>query len=56
MKMLPGMTVINRLQPNKSSYISAADHHGPAYLRFGRPVVPNFMPADAFRNRKAIMK
>jgi transketolase len=23
-----------------------ADHHGPAYLRFGRPVVPNFMPAD----------
>jgi len=26
--------------------LALADHHGPAYLRFGRPVVPNFTPAD----------
>jgi transketolase len=26
--------------------LALADHHGPAYLRFGRPVVANFTPAD----------
>src|SRR5690554_1832499 len=48
MKMLPGMTVINTCDYNqtKAATIALADHHGPAYLRFGRPVVPNFMPAD----------
>jgi len=48
MKMLPGMTVINTCDHNqtKAATIALADHHGPAYLRFGRPVVPNFMPAD----------
>jgi transketolase len=48
MKMLPGMTVINTCDYNqtKAATIELADHHGPAYLRFGRPVVPNFMPAD----------
>jgi hypothetical protein len=36
--------------------MALADHHGPAYLRFGRPVVPNFMPADEpFVIGKAIM-
>jgi len=46
--MLPGMTVINTCDYNqtKAATIALADHHGPAYLRFGRPVVPNFMPAD----------
>ena len=46
--MLPGMTVINTCDYNqtKAATLALADHHGPAYLRFGRPVVPNFMPAD----------
>jgi transketolase len=42
------MTVINTCDYNqtKAATLALADHHGPAYLRFGRPVVPNFMPAD----------
>ena len=58
MKMLPGMTVINTCDYNqtKAATIAIADHHGPVYLRFGRPVVPNFMPADEeFVIGKAIM-
>src|SRR5690606_20465233 len=48
MKMLPGMVVINTCDYNqtKAATIAIADHHGPVYLRFGRPVVPNFIPAD----------
>ncbi|RMB60606.1 transketolase family protein [Dokdonia sinensis] len=48
MKMLPGMTVINTCDYNqtKAATIAIADHKGPVYLRFGRPVVPNFTPAD----------
>ena len=44
MKMLPGMTVINTCDYNqtKAATIALADHHGPVYLRFGRPSVPNF--------------
>ena len=44
MKMLPGMTVINPCDYNqtKAATIAIADHHGPIYLRFGRPKVPNF--------------
>ena len=46
MKMLPGMTVINTCDYNqtKAATIAIADHNGPVYLRFGRPVVPIFMP------------
>ncbi len=46
MKMLPGMTVINTCDYNqtKAATIAIADHNGPVYLRFGRPVVPVFMP------------
>ena len=58
MKMLPGMTVINTCDYNqtKAATIALAEHHGPAYLRFGRPVVPNFTPADEpFIIGKAIM-
>ena len=58
MKMLPGMTVINTCDHNqtKAATIALANHYGPAYLRFGRPVVPNFMPADEpFVIGKAIM-
>jgi transketolase len=58
MKMLPGMTVINTCDYNqtKAATLALADHHGPAYLRFGRPVVANFTPADEpFVIGKAIM-
>ncbi len=46
MKMLPGMTVINPCDYNqtKAATIAIADHHGPVYLRFGRPSWPIFMP------------
>lgn len=48
MKMLPGMTVINPCDYNqtKAATIAVAKHHGPVYLRFGRPVVPIFTPED----------
>lgn len=48
MKMLPGMTVINPCDFNqtKAATIAIAEHQGPVYLRFGRPAVPNFTPAD----------
>lgn len=58
MKMLPGMTVINTCDYNqtKAATIAIAEHHGPVYLRFGRPVVPNFTPADQkFEIGKAIL-
>lgn len=48
MKMLPGMTVINPCDYNqtKAATIALAEHRGPVYLRFGRPVIPVFTPAD----------
>ena len=48
MKMLPGMTVINTCDFNqtKAATLAIAKHHGPVYLRFGRPKVPNFTPED----------
>ena len=48
MKMLPHMVVINTCDYNqtKAATIAIADHIGPVYLRFGRPKVPNFTPAD----------
>ncbi len=48
MKMLPGMTVIVPCDYNqtKAATIALGDHHGPAYLRFGRPSWPVFTPAD----------
>ena len=48
MKMLPGMTVINTCDYNqtKAATIAIAEHHGPVYLRFGRPKVANFTPED----------
>lgn len=48
MKMLPGMTVINPCDYNqtKAATIAIADYQGPVYLRFGRPSVPNFTPAN----------
>lgn len=58
MKMLPGMTVINPCDFNqtKAATLALVNHEGPAYLRFGRPVVPNFTPADQpFEIGKAIL-
>ncbi|HRG38201.1 MAG TPA: transketolase C-terminal domain-containing protein [Bacteroidia bacterium] len=58
MKMLPGMVVINPCDFNqtKAATIAIADYDGPVYLRFGRPVVPNFTPADQkFEIGKALL-
>ncbi|AJA67549.1 transketolase, C-terminal section [Myroides odoratimimus] len=58
MKMLPNMTVINTCDYNqtKAATLAIAEYDGPVYLRFGRPVVPNFMPADEkFVIGKAVM-
>jgi transketolase len=58
MKMLPNMTVINPCDFNqtKAATIAIADYVGPVYLRFGRPVVPIFTPADQkFEIGKAIV-
>lgn len=48
MKMLPNMVVINTADYNqtKAATLAIAEHVGPVYLRFGRPVVPNFTPVD----------
>ena len=48
MRMLPGMVVINPCDFNqtKAATIAIANYDGPVYLRFGRPKVPNFTPAD----------
>jgi transketolase len=57
MKMLPGMVVINPCDYNqtKAATIAVAEHHGPVYLRFGRPSVPNFTPENGnFQIGKAI--
>ncbi|MHC5310144.1 transketolase family protein [Myroides sp. LJL116] len=58
MKMLPGMTVINTCDYNqtKAATLAIAEFDGPVYLRFGRPVVPNFTPADQkFEIGKAVL-
>jgi transketolase len=58
MKMLPGMVVINPCDYNqtKAATLAIAEHHGPVYLRFGRPKVPNFTPEDQkFEIGKAIL-
>jgi transketolase len=58
MKMLPGMVVINPCDYNqtKAATIAIAKHHGPVYLRFGRPSVPIFIPEDMpFEIGKAIV-
>lgn len=49
MKMLPNMTVVVPCDFNqtKQATIAVADHLGPVYLRFGRPVMPIFIKPDA---------
>ena len=48
MKMLPNMVVINPCDFNqtRAATLAVAKHHGPVYLRFGRPKVPVFTPAE----------
>src|SRR6478609_1963233 len=58
MRMLPGMVVINPCDYNqtKAATIAIAEHRGPVYLRFGRPVVPNFTaPDQKFEIGKAVV-
>jgi transketolase len=58
MKMLPHMVVINPCDFNqtKAATIAIAEYDGSVYLRFGRPTVPNFTPADQkFEIGKAVM-
>jgi transketolase len=58
MRMLPHMTVINPCDFNqtKAATLAIANHQGPVYLRFGRPVVPIFTPADQpFEIGKAVV-
>jgi len=58
MRMLPGMTVINTCDFNqtKAATLAIAKYEGPVYLRFGRPVVPNYTEKDAkFEIGKALM-
>jgi transketolase len=47
MRMLPDMTVIVPADHNqtKAATLAIADHHGPVYLRFGRPKWPVFLPS-----------
>ena len=49
MRMLPNMTVIvpSDFNQTKQATIAIADHEGPVYLRFGRPVMPIFVKPDA---------
>jgi transketolase len=58
MKMLPGMVVINPCDYNqtKAATIAISEYTGPVYLRFGRPVIPNFTdPDEKFEIGKAWM-
>jgi transketolase len=57
MQMLPGMVVINPCDYNqtKAATLAVAEHVGPVYLRFGRPVWPIFMPEGKFEIGKAIL-
>ncbi|MFT6441738.1 MAG: transketolase, partial [Salibacteraceae bacterium] len=58
MKMLPHMVVINPCDFNqtKAATKAIAAYDGPVYLRFGRPKVPNFTPADQnFEIGKAVL-
>lgn len=57
MKMLPGMTVINPCDyhQTKAATVAIANHHGPVYLRFGRPGWPMFTEKMPFEIGKALM-
>ena len=48
MRALPGMVVLNPCDYNQTvqATLAAARYEGPVYIRFCRPSVPNFTPAD----------
>lgn len=57
-KMLPNLTVINTCDHNqtKAATLAIVKYAGPVYLRFGRPKVPNFTPANQeFKVGEAVM-
>lgn len=57
MRMLPGFVVLNPCDYNqcRAAILAAAAWKGPVYIRFGRPSVPNFTPAEArFEIGKAV--
>lgn len=57
MKMLPNMTVVVPCdyEQTKAATIAIAKHHGPVYLRFGRPKWPIFTaPDQKFEIGKAV--
>ncbi len=56
MRMLPGMTVINPCDyhQTKAATMAIAAHHGPVYLRFGRPSWPMFTENMPFEIGKAL--
>jgi transketolase len=56
MRMLPNMTVINPCDyaQTKAATIAIAKHHGPVYLRFGRPSWPMFTEDMLFEIGKAL--
>jgi transketolase len=56
MRMLPNMTVINPCDyaQTKAATIAIAKHHGPVYLRFGRPSWPMFTEDMHFEIGKAL--
>jgi len=49
MKMLPNMTVVvpADFEQTRQATLAIAKHHGPVYLRFGRPKVPVFIQPEA---------
>ncbi len=57
MRMLPGMTVINPCDyhQTKAATMAIAEHHGPVYLRFGRPAWPMFTENIKFEIGKALL-
>ena len=57
MKMLPGFTVINPCDYHQTrlATIAIAEHHGPVYLRFGRPGWPIFTEPYTFEIGKALL-
>lgn len=56
MRMLPGMTVINPcdFEQTRLATLAIAEHHGPVYLRFGRPAWPMFTEGMKFQIGKAL--
>lgn len=57
MSMLPGMTVINPCDAEQTrvATLAIAEHHGPVYLRFGRPSMPVFTTGLSFEIGKALL-